>query len=103
MATAAPIGQAFKVLVTFESRGDGGLRAYSDDVPGFVLSNQSCDVVLSGVEPTLETILSAMVGAPIRVSSLYELHELRDGLREAGIIWDSHTKQREYVGIPAHA
>jgi hypothetical protein len=52
-----------KVVVTFEHRGDGGLRAYSDDVPGFVLSHADSVAVLDDVKPALEGILSHMFGA----------------------------------------
>ncbi len=55
------------VKVRFESRDDGGLRAYSDSVPGFVLSHRDADLVRADVEPALETILSAMYGMPMRV------------------------------------
>lgn len=49
-----------KIVVTLERREDGGLRAYSEDVPGFVLSNHDPSVVLSDIAIALETILSSM-------------------------------------------
>ena len=103
MATAAPLESPFKVWVTFEGRSDGGLRAYCEDVPGFVLSNPNCDMVLSGVEPTLEVILSEMVGTRVKVSMLHELHEIRNGLQDMGIIPDRRGTKREYVALPEHA
>ena len=103
METAAPTATAFKVWVTFEGRSDGGLRAFCEDVPGFVLSNPDCDTVLSGVEPTLEVILSEMVGTRVRVSLLHELHEIRNGLQDQGIIPDCREGKREYVALPEHA
>jgi hypothetical protein len=83
MASAAPIAVAFKVSVDFERREDGGLRAYSNDVPGFVLSHRDCDAVLGEVVPVLETILSDMFNKPIRVK---ELHDVRESLEDAGVI-----------------
>jgi len=52
----------FILEVTFEHREDGGLRAYCDKVPGFVLSHQDAEAVMADVEPALSTILSAMYG-----------------------------------------
>lgn len=43
-----------KIVVTLEGREDGGLRADSDDVPGFVLSHSDPDAVLRNVKPALE-------------------------------------------------
>ena len=58
----------FILDVIFERRDDGGLRAYCDKVPGFVLSHANADAVLADVEPALETILSAMYGLPVSIS-----------------------------------
>jgi hypothetical protein len=38
-----------KVVIFFEDHEDGGLRAYSDDVPGFVLSHSDRGAVLADV------------------------------------------------------
>jgi hypothetical protein len=54
-----------KIVVTLEHREDGGLRAYSEDVPGFVLSNPDPSVVLSDIAVALETILSSMWGVNV--------------------------------------
>lgn len=64
--TSRPKGP-FILEVTFENRDDGGLRAYCDKVPGFVLSHSDRDAVLADVEPALETILSAMYGMTVCV------------------------------------
>ena len=68
MATGLPV----KVVVTFERREDGGLRVYSDDVPGFVLSHSDPMAVLGDVKPALERILSHMHGVPMEVRQLAE-------------------------------
>jgi hypothetical protein len=83
MASAAPQSSTFKLRVNFEPRGDGGLRAYSDDVPGFVLSYEDCDATLAAVVPVLETLLSDMFNAPVRVKPL---EDIRMMLEDAGII-----------------
>jgi len=69
---AALLPQLEKVVVVYERRPDGGLRAYSDDVPGFVLSNADPNAVRADVIPALEGIISEMLNAPVRV-------ELRPG------------------------
>jgi hypothetical protein len=62
-----------KVVVTFERRDDGGLRAYSEDVPGFVLSHRDPSAVIRDVAPALERILSAMWGVKCRLLLCAEL------------------------------
>jgi hypothetical protein len=52
----------FKLTVCFERRPDGGLRAYSDDVPGLVLSSLDVDGVL---EAKTGTISSTPVPEPV--------------------------------------
>jgi hypothetical protein len=54
-----------KITVTFERRDDGGLRAYSNDVPGFVLSHSDPAKVLADIKPALEGILSRMSGKAV--------------------------------------
>ncbi|HEX8443025.1 MAG TPA: hypothetical protein VF631_05195 [Allosphingosinicella sp.] len=61
-----------KITVRFQEREDGGLRAWSDDVPGFVLSHPDAEAVLEDVEPALETMLSAMYGVRVMVAPLLE-------------------------------
>jgi hypothetical protein len=53
-----------KIVLTFERRDDGGLRAYSDDVPGFVLSHKDPELVIRDVAPALGRILPAMWSPP---------------------------------------
>jgi hypothetical protein len=74
-----------KVTVTFELREDGGLRVYSKDVPGFVLSHSDAEAVVRDVVPALERILSHVHGRPI------ELRELVGGI----------PPQREYAAFAA--
>ena len=64
MNTRLPV----KIVVTLEHREDGGLYAYSDDVPGFVLSHSDPEAVLANVKPALEGILSYMFNGPVAVN-----------------------------------
>jgi hypothetical protein len=59
-----------KVVVVIEHRDDGGLRAYSNDVPGFVLSHRNPEAVISDIGPALERILSAMWGVEVKADPL---------------------------------
>jgi hypothetical protein len=49
MGLRKPLSGSVKIVVTFERRADGGLRAHSDDVPGFVLSHSDQAAVRSDV------------------------------------------------------
>lgn len=73
---AALLPQLEKVVVVFENRPDGGLRVYSDDVPGFVLSHSDANAVQADVIPALEELISDLLGARVRV-------ELVPGQRDA--------------------
>jgi hypothetical protein len=59
-----------KVVVTLEDREDGGVRAYSEDIPGFLLSNSDPVAVLKDIEPALEEILSYRLKRPVIVIEL---------------------------------
>jgi hypothetical protein len=74
-----------RVVVIFERREDGGLTAYSDDVPGFVLSHSDPKAVLADVIPALEGILSHVHGTNVVVKQLAE----------------SIPTQREYITLAA--
>ena len=67
-----------KVVVSFERRDDGGLRAYSDDVLGFVLSHRDPLAVIRDVEPVLARMLSAIWGVEVHASLLPHVGELMD-------------------------
>lgn len=66
---------SFKVTVCFEQRSDGGLRAWSDDVPGLVLSHANAEGVLDDVKEALELILSHAFGQNVDVEPLGNIHE----------------------------
>ena len=55
------------ISVVFETRSDGGLRVYSDDVPGFMLSHADTSAVYKDVMPALETILGEMVHSRVKI------------------------------------
>ncbi|WP_370030669.1 hypothetical protein [Qipengyuania mesophila] len=59
-----------KLTVRFEKRDDGGLRAWCDDLPGFVLSHSDAQAVIRDVEPALEAMLAAKYECKVRVYPL---------------------------------
>ena len=90
--------RTFKLTVFFESRPDGGLRAYSDDVPGLVLSSMDIDGVLEDVTGALKVILSEHLKADVEVEPLADI---REALENKGIVAPKgfFPKFREYVAI----
>lgn len=59
-----------KLTVRFSKRPDGGLRAWSDDLPGFVLSHSDPRAVMDDVQPALEAMLSAKYECAVKVYPL---------------------------------
>jgi hypothetical protein len=70
------MSKPFKVTVCFEARPDGGLRVYSDDVPGLVLSSMDVDGVLEDVTEALKYILSERFNAQVDVEPLGDIREV---------------------------
>lgn len=87
---------SFKLTVCFEARPDGGLRAYSNDVPGLVLSSTDIDGVLEDVPEALRVILSELLKANVEVEPLGSIREL---LESNGIVGPKQglVGPREYV------
>jgi hypothetical protein len=85
-----------KVVVTLEPREDGGLRAYSDDVPGFVLSHRDPEKVLADIKPALEAILSDMWNATVHTDVLLTIRDPED-LYERRVIDPCTPQKVEYV------
>lgn len=75
--------RSYRLVVQFERREDGGLRAWCDQVPGFTLSHRNVDAVLSDIQPALEGILSAQLGHPIITTPL---SDFRSDLESCGVL-----------------
>lgn len=99
MASARP-AMPMIIEVTFEHRDDGGLRAYAEGVPGFVLSNRNPDLVLSDVAPVLETILSEILGSRVVVSPMVDVAE---AIGSADTQMPAHLCHKPYLGQPIAA
>lgn len=76
-----------RIRVVFEDREDGGLRVFSNEVPGFALSHPDAEAVLQDVQPALEMIISALMGTPVTVAPVDE---------ETALPWFRGRRVREY-------
>ena len=63
----------FKIVLKIQQRKDGGVRVWSDDVPGLVLSGPDPEAVRRDVRPAVEEILSARLGCKVEVRDLAPL------------------------------
>ena len=94
---ARPFLGAKKITVIFERRADGGLRVFSNALPGFILSHSDARAVLADVEPALARMLSEMYSVPFLVEPLADLNS---ELKDAGIVDrlpPSRSETREYL------
>lgn len=90
----------FKVTVCFEGREDGGLRAWSPDLPGFVLSHRNVDALLADVEPVLKELLRFQLETDVSVE---RLESLREALEDSGVV-SPHAapgEKKEYLAYCA--
>lgn len=92
MSNRAP---SMKIRVQLETRPDGGLRAWSEDVPGFVLSHPNRDAVISDVPMALSTILSAYLDSPVDIELLVSVRSFLDG--DMGPPESTAVETQEYV------
>ena len=83
----------YKVRVHLEPREDGGLRAWSPDVPQQVLSSEDPALVLLDIPIALEEILSHRFDRPMRVEELVAL--------PAGSNVSVVEDRREYAALAA--
>lgn len=91
MSNVSSLG--WQISVVFENRSDGGLRVYSDDVPGFMLSHPNAELVIADVEPALRTIISEKVGEPVNVKLV--------GARDNPWFADGRRRTQVYEAISA--
>lgn len=97
MSTARPAG-SWKIVVQFERRPDGGLRAWCDAIPGFALSHADVDALIADIQPALEVILTHQLGERFVTTPL---EDIRAVLEAGGVIDPSTAGQfvdhAEYV------
>ena len=90
-----------KIAVTLQPREDGGLRVYSDDVPGFVLSHPNPRDVLADLKPALELMLSDLLKARVSVAELRSVRERIEGTTGSDDSPPTEVVTRVYLGLPA--
>ena len=90
-----PTDTLLKVTVVIERRADGGLYAYSDDVPGFVLSHIDPRAVVDDIEPALGEILSEKLGHKVTIKPIIDLREalIRDGMHRRASLRAHHSSR----------
>ncbi len=76
--------QTLKIEVFFDFRDDGGLRAWSPDVPELVLSHSDPRKVIDDVPAALEMILSAKFDCAIRIDVDGDTTSVIDEIRAHG-------------------
>ena len=98
MGSVVPLNRFFNFEVVFEARQGGGLTAFSEDVPGFVLCGEDGEAVLRDAIPALQFILSKLFGSEVVVS---ECGDLRGQLVKKGLLPANESRpihgRREYV------
>jgi hypothetical protein len=96
---------SFKVTVMIQRRPDGGLRVWSDDVPGLVLSHGDPEKALADIAPALEVILAEMLGRPVKAEAIHPLTSL--ARRTGALSWTSlrrsAPRRLEYSASPRAA
>ena len=97
MSTGRP-SRSWKIVVLFERRADGGLRAWCDAIPGFALSHRDADSVLMDVQPALDGILTYQLGEPYKTTPLCDIRAVleRDGVIAPPAV-GTVPEQAEYV------
>jgi hypothetical protein len=63
----------FTIRVTLERRDGGGLRAWSADAPGLILSSSDPAAVVGDLATAVETIVGERAGHRIRTRAVEEL------------------------------
>ena len=67
------------VCVALEDREDGGLRVFSDELPGLILSGSDKLTVMNKIAPAIAAIFKAAKGLNVTVRPAKPLSEVLDG------------------------
>lgn len=92
---------AFSVVtVTLEDRADGGLRVFSEDLPGLILSGTDKTQVCNAIAPAIKALLE-FNGA--NVKAVEASQPIRDVIRQPSPRdLDMHVKHEDYIVIFAN-
>ncbi len=83
-----------KVSVMFERREDGGLRVYSNEVPGLILSGPDPELVFNDVVPALESLFKHNEELDVEFG---QAMSLRYALQDRGFLPEGEKEVRDYV------
>lgn len=89
---------ALKVIVQFAKREDGGIRAWSDDVPGLVLSSNNIEGLLDDIRSAIEVILGHQLGCKVSARPLRPAGEMGQNSQTDSCFFTKPTK-REFVAL----
>lgn len=95
----AQSGKILRITVIFERRGDGGLRARSDDMPGLLLSGPDPEAVFDDVIPALHVLAKHNLGID---SEFMPLVDVRHALEENGMLPPKDLVGRFDYGATIH-
>src|SRR5438270_403102 len=90
------------LTVTLEDRDDGGLRVYSDDLPGLILSGEDKQAVCEAIAPAITAIFSrqGLEGVVVRPATPISEVLKRKSPRELNV----HVQHQQFVvEVPALA
>jgi hypothetical protein len=81
------------VCVSLEDREDGGLRVFSDELPGLILSGQDKMALMKKIAPAITALFKAAKGWDVRVRPAKPLSEILDGKNPQTL--DMHVHKSE--------
>ena len=90
------------VSVTFADREDGGLRVYSDDLPGLILSGSDRSDVIKKIVPSIRALFEhTAIGQVISVRAAQPLTEVFKSASPRDV--DLHIQHQFVVELTAAA
>jgi hypothetical protein len=88
------------VTVTLEDRTDGGLRVFSEDLPGLILSGPSKQVICERIAPAIQALFEHK---GIQVSSVSPSQPIPDVMRQPSPRdLDMHVQHETFVVVLAN-
>jgi hypothetical protein len=89
------------VTVTLEDREDGGLRVYSDDLPGLILSGPNRDSVAEKIAPAIQALFEHKGFRGVVVRAAQPLNTVLQKASPRDM--DVHVHQQFVVELPEAA
>jgi len=83
------------VSVTLEDREDGGLRVYSDELPGLILSGSDRNLVGSRIAPAIQALFEYKGFSNVRVRPARPLNDVLQKVSPRNM--DMHVHHEQFV------